>query len=73
MLFYAKRGERMNRDKRRRAIVKLREKYPDVNGDIGYIPKWVILTEAYPVLSKAVICLAGAALGALSMLPILLI
>lgn len=63
----------MNRDKRRRALSRLREKYPDVNGDIGYIPKWVILTEAYPVLTKAVICLAGAALGALSMLPILLI
>ena len=61
----------MNVEKRKLALAKIRKKYPDVNSEIGYIPKWVILAEAHPVLTKAVMSLAGTALGVLSALLIL--
>lgn len=60
----------MTRDKRRKTLEKIYKKYPDVWDKAGYIPKWVLFFEGYPVFSKAVIVILGLALGVMLTLPI---
>ncbi len=61
----------MTIDTRRKTLQKIREKYPDVDKNAGYIPPWIICVEAHPVLTRVIMSIVGATLGVLSMLPIL--
>lgn len=58
---------------KKRTLEKIQKKYPNVNNAAGYIPGWVFFFEGHPILSRAVISVAGLMSGALLTLLILLI
>lgn len=63
-LFLCPKGAAVNKNK---AIDNIHRKYPFVNENLGYIPKWVYLVIGHPKITAAAVSVTGFAAAALLM------